>query len=492
MVKVEIIGNMDNTLDNTFESANRVYSKEGLCPTIPTCTGGGIQPKVIEETKCVGGLSDKKWGDKQFHQQDRVYKGDIALAHPANLPEGSYKYIVAMRGRGDKNEQRLEPNTSGCTNILTTVQKDNLILENKIKKVGQISNEGSQCGTVVSEDGLYPTISAGCHGYANPHILAKEKVVLIKQATKDGSIPCKEGGCFDGSFPDSTTRRGRVQENGDVVPTLTASNSDQINYVETVYRIRKLTPRECFRLMSFCDEDFNAAAYKKEILYLEGDKEKCNANLKVVPEKQKLVNTETYVLCTINDSVDMEILKTIKRLLTEEQSKENLQSVDFVITRSVKMEHLECATSITRCITFMGIHFILMEEKDRHQMVIIVQEEEDKQNTEKCMKITMELNSNPLKLYIILILFVQIMKLGIYGSTTLQVNINGNIQIIDDCENSILLKISFLKMENISTRVSSSQLYKQAGNSICECVLKAIFRNMNIKGVKTWDEVNNA
>ena len=92
VVEVKIIGQMDNTMDNTFESANRVYDKTGLCPTIPTCAGGGIQPKVIEETKCVGGLSTNKWGN-QYHQQDRVYKGDIALAHPANIPEGSYKYI---------------------------------------------------------------------------------------------------------------------------------------------------------------------------------------------------------------------------------------------------------------------------------------------------------------------------------------------------------------------------------------------------------------
>ena len=41
---------MDNTLDGTFESANRVYDDEGLCPTIPTCGGGGIQPKVIKKT----------------------------------------------------------------------------------------------------------------------------------------------------------------------------------------------------------------------------------------------------------------------------------------------------------------------------------------------------------------------------------------------------------------------------------------------------------
>ena len=51
--EVKIIGQMDNTLDNTFESANRVYDKNGLCLTIPTCAGGGIQPKVIEDIHCV-------------------------------------------------------------------------------------------------------------------------------------------------------------------------------------------------------------------------------------------------------------------------------------------------------------------------------------------------------------------------------------------------------------------------------------------------------
>lgn len=205
-----VLGNMDNTIDHTFESANRVYDKNNLCPTIPTCAGGGIQPKIIEETKCVGGLSDGKWGN-QYHQQDSVFKGDIALAQPANLPGGGYKYIVASRGRNPDNpsdgtrgarmEQRLEMNKDGLVNTLTTVQKDNLVLEQdcKIKKVGQISNDGSQCGTVVSEKVLFPTISAGTHGYANPHIL-------------------------------------------------------------TQYRIRKLTPKECWRLMGYTDKDFEKAS----------------------------------------------------------------------------------------------------------------------------------------------------------------------------------------------------------------------------------------
>jgi DNA (cytosine-5)-methyltransferase 1 len=207
--QVVVLGNMDNTIDHTFESANRVYDKNNLCPTIPTCAGGGIQPKVIEETKCVGGLSTNKWGG-QYHQQDRVYKGDIALAHPANIPEGSYKYIVAMRGKnpekpndrtpGIHTEQRLEMNKDGLVNTLTTVQKDNLVMEKeKINKVGQISNEGNQCGTVVSSEGLFPTLTAGTHGYANFHVC-------------------------------------------------------------NTYRIRKLTPCECWRLMGYTDTDFDKAA----------------------------------------------------------------------------------------------------------------------------------------------------------------------------------------------------------------------------------------
>lgn len=37
-----VIGRMDNTKDHTFECANRVYSQEGMCPTIPTNCGGVI------------------------------------------------------------------------------------------------------------------------------------------------------------------------------------------------------------------------------------------------------------------------------------------------------------------------------------------------------------------------------------------------------------------------------------------------------------------
>lgn len=104
---------------------------------------------------------------------------------------------------------------------------------------------------VYSVDGIAPA----CTAHA-ADTLAK---VLIKQATKEGYVEMKIGGVCDLSFPESETRRGRVQEGGDVCPTLTAQNNE-ICRIETRYRIRKLTPKECWRLMGFTDEDFEKAA----------------------------------------------------------------------------------------------------------------------------------------------------------------------------------------------------------------------------------------
>lgn len=119
-----------------------------------------------------------------------------------------------------------------------------------------------QSNIVYAEDGLAPTITAS-YGYKQPPAMHVE----IKQATKDGYIPCKIGGVADLSYPTSQTRRGRVIENGEICPTLTTENIPsvlepwiwEIDGVTYLIRIRKLTPREVWRLMDFRDEDFDKA-----------------------------------------------------------------------------------------------------------------------------------------------------------------------------------------------------------------------------------------
>lgn len=247
-------------------------------------------------------------------------------------------------------------------------------------------------------------------------------------------------------------------------------------------RIRKLTPKEYWRLMGFDDIDFEKAKYRTEIKYLRGD-EKCGANLKAVSEKPKPNDMATYVLCTTKDLKDMEILKTIKKSSAEMPEQEKMQNVNFVIEKLAEMECLECATNTTRCIDFMGTHFILMEGLDRQTTDIIAVVKKGKGNTAKYMKITTVYNLPVTKLYTILTLFVQIMQSKIFISTTVKANIQGNIVVTENSENNFLMQLSNLKMESIIEQMSNSALYKQAENSIVVNVLQYIFRNLFKGGV---------
>jgi DNA (cytosine-5)-methyltransferase 1 len=46
--KLIMVGQMESGKDRTFESINRVYSPQGSCPTINTCSGGDRQPKIFD------------------------------------------------------------------------------------------------------------------------------------------------------------------------------------------------------------------------------------------------------------------------------------------------------------------------------------------------------------------------------------------------------------------------------------------------------------
>ena len=88
--------------DKLHEICCRVYSVDGISPCLTTCGGGNQEVKiaVIEDTqnepKLVGGFGEKKSNNgTQWYQQDRVYDSEeIAMCHPAQIPNGSYNYQV--------------------------------------------------------------------------------------------------------------------------------------------------------------------------------------------------------------------------------------------------------------------------------------------------------------------------------------------------------------------------------------------------------------
>ena len=138
----------------------------------------------------------------------------------------------------------------------------------------------TQSRTVYHADGISPTLQAGMdHGNTVPYIV--ETKIMNRSADGTDSMQngidspgnnvrigsVQNGGVADLNYPDSKTRRGRVIENGEICPTLTTENIPnviedwiwEVDGNKYLIRIRKLTPRECWRLMDFSDEDFDKA-----------------------------------------------------------------------------------------------------------------------------------------------------------------------------------------------------------------------------------------
>lgn len=139
MADVNVIG----SLEAKFESTNRIYDVcvGGCSPTLSTMQGCNQEPKILEARQL--GFMDNGTGK---HQSNTVYDENALCPNITTVEGGGTQQIkvcegqiVAMRGRnpdnpsdrtnGSPTEQRLEVNTQGTSNCLTTVQKDNIVIE---------------------------------------------------------------------------------------------------------------------------------------------------------------------------------------------------------------------------------------------------------------------------------------------------------------------------------------------------------------------------
>ena len=166
------------------------------------------------------------------------------------------KIAHTLSVRGASGNQR-----AGVSNFII----DNYDKEIKVKDVKQVvrkygvfdtNKSKHQEGSVYDENGLSPTLDTMQGGWRQP-------CIEIKNATKKGYQEAFDGDSVNLSYPASKTRRGRV---GNQV-SQTLQTSDNIGVVvnkpkkdKTKLRIRKLTPREVWRLMGFDDSDYEKAS----------------------------------------------------------------------------------------------------------------------------------------------------------------------------------------------------------------------------------------
>ncbi len=120
--------------------------------------------------------------------------------------------------------------------------------EPKLIQVGSLEGKFQSSNRIYSPAGLAPTLNTMQGGGLEPKI-------AIRQGTKQGYALAGVGDYINLDFPTSKTRRGRVGRQ--VANTLLTSGNQGV--VTEDLKIRKLTPRECWRLQAFPDWAFDKA-----------------------------------------------------------------------------------------------------------------------------------------------------------------------------------------------------------------------------------------
>lgn len=194
--------------------AGSIYNKNGLAPTLNTMNGGNRQPLITETIKLKGAYG-RNYGSKGKIEDEVCSTLQAAMGNGGgNIPlvkEDSYiskkyenfynnkGYIPEMFNPYNESEiQDIAPTqTTQCGNTASSATVLKKEDNNKIKVIGNYMPSGYDASRVVDSNGIAPTVKEN-HG------------------------------------------------------TVTATNVD--------FKIRKLTPKECWRLMGFSDEDFQKAS----------------------------------------------------------------------------------------------------------------------------------------------------------------------------------------------------------------------------------------
>lgn len=247
----KFVGNV-NRSDFGTGYAGGVWDTNNISPTLTTMQGGGRQPHIMQ------GI------DKSYNNTKQI---EIANCLTAREDRGisnrkSEGTAVLEVGRTDNRQKGGVYSIDGISpTLLATSYKQPVQI--KVDNIGNINPSGKGMnGNVFDENGLAPTLTTN-KGEGN-------KIAIHEVNQEDNNKP-KERFFRQAleTFENSNANYGdtidafnkRVNRSG-YSPTLTTRPEGfktAILPVTNDIRIRKLTPKECFRLMGFSDENFEAA-----------------------------------------------------------------------------------------------------------------------------------------------------------------------------------------------------------------------------------------
>ncbi len=195
-------GTLDKTadyeMDGNFNQRGKVHGENSICRTILGCGHAGNEPKV-----CV----------------------DLSINNPF---VNTVSNCITAKDRGISNQK----------------QCGNGVVERRLGNIYGFDG-GNYAGNVYDKENLSPTIRTFQGGNQQPMIVAMR-----------GRNPSNPSDRTAGS---PTEQRLEPSSQG-LCNTLTSVQKDNlVMEININYRIRKLTPLECWRLMGFSDRDFHAA-----------------------------------------------------------------------------------------------------------------------------------------------------------------------------------------------------------------------------------------
>ncbi|MBO5004042.1 MAG: DNA cytosine methyltransferase [Clostridia bacterium] len=185
--------------ENKKHQAGSIYDEKGLAPTITSASGGHIQPHIFV-----------KEGTKQGYTK-------VALGDSINV---SYPNNIKKRGRVGK--QVSQTILASNNNMATLEQVDKMICLNNEQGKTSVQDR------VYDTKGIMPTVTAG---HFNPKIAEDKKIAMFNSYNNRK---------IDNIAPTQTTKCGNIYSSAAVLVSEDG---------EYCFRIRKLTPKECWRLM---------------------------------------------------------------------------------------------------------------------------------------------------------------------------------------------------------------------------------------------------
>ena len=281
---------------NQDTQASQVYDTDGISPTLSAGTHGYALGYIEVKEATKKGYDIAEPGDSiNISNPNSLTRRGRVGKEIANTLETSCNQVVVepllikFSRTENAKKQRKETGTNNfqdkqiefvkldISNTITTVQKDNLIIEPQLNQIAQIEGFESE-GRVYDANGLARTIKDGGGGGSKTGwYKVDEKVILIEHRghkNKDAKIIDTEivptlraeshGHETKIVEPQNDWVVGGLQENqtpriDGICPTLTSAmgmGGGQTPIVKPNQRIRKLTPLECFRLQAFSDEFF--------------------------------------------------------------------------------------------------------------------------------------------------------------------------------------------------------------------------------------------